>query len=314
MNEFEKVEEGYESNAEELIALYILAWLLIMKALGKLIRLPQNPSQNSLLKLERQVNEEVELQFSSLNKKVVAKTTEQIREAYIHGVQYARQSLVQETKLLELKEDDIAEIEKSLTDSHTLRMNKIVDETTEDLLRATHNTQDSVKRLVRKVVSKEMTDIGNSRMLGKNSQMATRIENQLREQFLANGIKDVDVAIIDKANRRWKLQTYSRMVAKTKMSYAYISAVREEALLSGSDLAIISTKPNTHDACLGYEGMIISLNGLTSGYLTYEQIKASKKCFHPNCGHFLRPVGGIDWIPKDLLEIHKKKMNQYNTQ
>jgi hypothetical protein len=101
------------------------------------------------------------------------------------------------------------------------------------------------------------------------------------------------------------------MVARTKMNNAYIDAIREEALQDGTDLAIISTKPDTYDACKHYEGMIISLNGLTSGYLTYEGIKQSKECFHPNCGHFVRPIGGTDKVPDKLMKVHEKQMNNY---
>ena len=101
------------------------------------------------------------------------------------------------------------------------------------------------------------------------------------------------------------------MVARTKMNNAYIQAIREEALQDGTDLAIISTKPDTYDACKNYEGMIISLNGLTAGYLTYEGIKATKQCFHPNCGHFVRPFSNIDRVPPKLKAIHESKMNNY---
>ncbi|PAW43725.1 hypothetical protein CKQ69_30970 [Bacillus toyonensis] len=200
---------------------------------------------------------------------------------------------------------------KDLNDGHRTRLNKMISQTQDDLLKATHNTQNNIKQLVRTVVSKEISGTGYGGKIGKQKHMAARIEKQLRKQFLDNGIKDCDVAIIDKAKRKWKLKTYSSMVTRTKMNDAYISAIREESLQDGSDLAIISTKPDTADECKNYEGMVISLNGLTAGYLTYEEIKKSKACFHPNCGHFVRPIGGIDWIPKNLLIIHEKQMSKY---
>lgn len=311
MNEYEELPEGYEADTDEFNELYLLAWLLIIRALGKLIRLPQNPSNSFFLQMEREVNNEVGAVFHNLNSKAIPMATKQVTEAYVHGIQYARQALSQENKSIEVKEIDVEDIEENLVDSHERRMNKMIEQTQDDLLKATGNTQDNIKQLVRKVVSKEMAHAGRSRMIGKQSNMALRIEQQLREQFLSNGVKDADVAIIDRAKRKWKLQTYSSMVARTKMNNAYIDAVREEALQDGSDLAIISTKPDTYDTCLNYEGMIISLNGLTAGYLTYEQIRATKLCFHPNCGHFVRPVGGLEWIPKKQLAIHEKKMKEY---
>ncbi|WP_324658935.1 phage minor capsid protein [Bacillus cereus] len=304
MNEFEQVPETYEAENEEFDALYVVAWLMIIQALMKLLRLPQATSSTQMLQMERQVNTEVKAIFTNLERKAVSMATTKVTEAYLEGVSYSRTAKAQESKLVEVKGTD-------LNDSHTERLNKLINQTQNDLLKATHNTNENVKQLVRKVVSKEISGVGYGGKIGKQKHLAARIEKQLRKQFLEAGIKDSDVAIIDKAKRKWKLKTYSSMVARTKMNDAYISAIREEALHDGSDLAIISTKPDTADECKNYEGMIISLNGLTAGYLTYEEIKQSKKCFHPNCGHFVRPVGGIDWIPKELQEIHEKQMSKY---
>lgn len=312
MNEFEYVPETYEAENEDFNELYVLAWALIIQALLRLVRLPQRPSATQMLQLEREVNTEIRAVFSDLNRKAVNLATEKVTEAYGEGVKHSRLSLSQEDKSIEVKEiEDVEEVIENLNDSHTQRLQAMIKQTQNDLLKATGNTENNIKLLVRKVVSREISGTGSVGQIGKVSNMAKRIEQQLKEQFLMNGIKDVDVAIIDRAKRKWKLRTYSNMVARTKMNDAYISAIREEALQTGSDLAIISTKPDTHDECLHYEGMIISLNGLTAGFLTYEELKKSKKVFHPNCGHFVRPVGGIEWIPKDLLRIHENQMRLY---
>ncbi|HDR3499667.1 TPA: hypothetical protein QCN48_005132 [Bacillus toyonensis] len=304
MNEFEQVPETYEAENEEFDALYVMAWLMVIQALMKLLRLPQATTSTQMLQMERQVNTEVKAIFTNLERKAVNMATTKVTEAYMEGVSYSRTAKVQESKLVEVKGKD-------LNDSHRTRLNKMISQTQDDLLKATHNTQNNVKQLVRTVVSKEISGTGYGGKIGKQKHMAARIEKQLRKQFLEAGIKDSDVAIIGRDKRKWKLKTYSSMVTRTKMNMAYIDAIREEALQDGSDLAIISTKPDTADECKNYEGMIISLNGLTAGYLTYEEIKKSKACFHPNCGHFVRPIGGIDWIPKNLLIIHKKQMSKY---
>lgn len=311
MNEFQELPEGYEADTEEFDALYLVAWAMIIAALMKLVRLPQNPTSAELLKLEQQVNNEIAAVIFDLEKKATELAKKQVTEAYVEGVKYSTLATSQENKLHELKPVQNEEIEITLNSEHKKRLDQMIEQTQADLLKATHNTANNIKQLVRKVVSKEMATAGVSGKVGKVSNMAIRIEQQLRKQFIEAGIKDADVAIIDKAKRKWKLKTYSSMVARTKMNMAYIDAIREQALQDGDDLAIISTKPDTVDACLNYEGMIISLNGLTAGYLTYEGIKATKLCFHPNCGHFVRPVANIDWIPKKLLDIHEKKMAKY---
>jgi hypothetical protein len=304
MNEYEQVPETYEAENDEFDALYIVAWALIVQALMRLIRLPPSINATQMLQLERSVNTEIQSVFTNLERKAIPMATDKVSNAYYEGVSFSRSAMSQDSKLTEVKNSD-------LNDSHKLRLQTMIDQTQDDLLKATHNTQNNVKALVRKVVSKEITNAGKGGRFGKQSAMAKQIEDQLRKQFLDNGIKDADVAIIDKANRKWKLKTYSSMVARTKMNNAYISAIREEALQDGTDLAIISTKPNTYDACKHYEGMIISLNGLTAGYLTYEEIKQSKQCFHPNCGHFVRPIGNINRVPANLKKIHESKMKNY---
>lgn len=303
--------EEYESTTEDFDALYVLFWLLLLRALSKLIRLPQAPTSTQLLTLERTVNKEVNLIFTDLNQKAIPLARQKVINAYAEGIRYSRLSLIEVKPLIAVRETEVEDIIENLNDSHKQRLDKMVTQSQEDLLQATMNTQDNIKQLVRKVVSKEMAAVGNTGMIGKRSNMALRVEAELRKQFLDNGIKNADVAIIDRAKRKWKLSTYSSMAIRTKMNNAYIDAIREEALQDGSDLAIISTKPDTTDACLNYEGMIISLNGITAGYLTYEKIKTTKLCFHPNCGHFVRPVGGIEWIPKKQLEIHEDKMKAF---
>ena len=305
MGEFQDLPENYEAETEDFVALYAVAWLLIIRALMKLVQLPPNPTPVQLLQLEQTVLAEVRVIIADLSNKVVEMATEKVTEAYKEGVKYSRESLTGDKQ-----PDDIDEIE--LNKDHVSRLDKMITQTQEDLLKATGNTEENIKRLVRQVVSREISGTGLSGQAGKVSNMSKRIEEQLRKQFIENGIKNADIAIIDKAKRKWKLKTYSEMVARTKMNMAYIEAVREEALQDGSDLAIISTKPDTKDACLNYEGMVISLNGKSEGYLTYDQIRSTKLCFHPNCGHFVRPVGGIDWVPRKQIEKHEKQMKKYN--
>jgi Phage minor capsid protein 2 len=316
MNEYQDIPESYEADTEEFEALYVMAWLLIIQALMKLIRLPSLPSiptATQWLQLERQVNTEVQAVISDLNRKATKMAEQKITQAYGEGVKYSRLSLSQEKKIIEEVEEieDVEEIVETMNDSHKRRLQSMIDQSQDDLLKATGNTHENIKKLVRQVVSKEIAGQGRSGMIGKKSNMMKRVEQQLRKQFLENGIKDADVAIIDRAKRKWKLKTYSEMAVRTKMNMAYIDAIREEALQEGTDLAIISTKPDTYDECKNYEGMIISLNGLTSGYLTYEGIKKTKECFHPNCGHYVRPVADESWIPPQYKDVHKKQMDKY---
>ncbi|MFP3802110.1 hypothetical protein, partial [Paraburkholderia sp. SIMBA_027] len=61
------------------------------------------------------------------------------------------------------------------------------------------------------------------------------------------------------------------------------------------------------DECKNFEGMIISLNGLTEGLLTYQELYNSNLIFHPNCQHKLHLVK-IENLPAKVVEKHNQKV------
>lgn len=301
MNEFEEVPQPeYESDPDPLNMLYVAAWLLVIQAVLKLLTVPAKATNIQLLTQQQAVIKEVTVIFNDLRKATVKTVPPLITEAYTEGVKYSRDAL-----------DSKKEKGEKLTPSNKKRIEKIVSDTQSDLLKATHNTEDNIKQLVRATVAKEMSST-NGRIV-KVSNLSEKIEQQLKKKMLMEGIENANKAIIDKAGRTWKLKTYSAMVTKTKMNQAYMQAIRDEAEADGADLAIISTKPDTVDACKNYEGMIISLNGKTKGYKTYDELKASKQIFHPNCGHFCRPVSSEALIPPAYKKKHKELMDKLNS-
>ncbi|PAW43724.1 hypothetical protein CKQ69_30965 [Bacillus toyonensis] len=83
MNEFEQVPETYEAENEEFDALYVMAWLMVIQALMKLLRLPQATTSTQMLQMERQVNTEVKAIFTNLERKAVNMATTKVTEAYM---------------------------------------------------------------------------------------------------------------------------------------------------------------------------------------------------------------------------------------
>ncbi|MGG0487184.1 phage minor capsid protein [Priestia aryabhattai] len=301
MNEFEEVPQPeYESDPDSLNMLYAAAWLLVIQAVLKLLTVPAKATNIQLLNQQQAVINEVTMIFTKLRQDTVKTVPPLITESYTEGVKYSRKALATEKSKGE-----------KLTPNNQKRIEKIITDTQSDLLKATHNTEANVKQLVRSTVAKEMQST-NGRIV-KVSNLSEKIEKSLKKNMLMKGIEDANKAIIDKAGRTWKLKTYSAMVAKTKMNTAYMQAIRDEAEADGADLAIISTKPDTVDACKNYEGMIISLNGKTAGYYTYDELKASKNIFHPNCGHFCRPVSSEAMIPPAYIKKHKQLMDKLNS-
>lgn len=174
----------------------------------------------------------------------------------------------------------------------------LIADTYQDLLYATRNTERKVKSLVREVFAEQMR-IKSAQQLGRNT-MRKAIIHDLTKKGLSKSISETGwVGIIDSAGRRWNLNTYSETVVRTKLQQAYIEGVRVEGLERGVDLAVISSHGAT-DPCMNYEGAIISMNGLTEGYPTYAELKASGEIFHPRCRHTISPIRSVDKLPEKV--------------
>ncbi|QGG47646.1 phage minor capsid protein [Heliorestis convoluta] len=188
------------------------------------------------------------------------------------------------------------------------RVEALINDTYSDLLMATQNTERKVKRLVRNTVGEAMRMKAIEQLGRRTTKKA--IVAELTLQGLSRQLQsDAWVGIVDKAGRRWKLSTYAEMVVRTKLTQAHIEGVRVETLERGVDLAVISSH-GAKDACSSYEGMIISLHGLTKGYLTYEEVRATGKIFHPNCQHHVSPVRDVNLLPSTLRDKHEEKRKQ----
>ena len=99
------------------------------------------------------------------------------------------------------------------------------------------------------------------------------------------------------------------MVVRTKLQQAHIEGVRVESLERGVDLAVISSH-GAKDACGGYEGLVISMNGETPGYKTYQKLRQGGKIFHPNCKHHISPIRDIKLLPESLRKKHEEAMRK----
>lgn len=176
----------------------------------------------------------------------------------------------------------------------------------EDLLFATDNTSVHLKKLVRSVFQKHLTLSG----LEKTSQkeLIKRIQLDLTKKGLSNMIKkDGFVGIIDKIGRKWELSVYVKMVVKTKMAQAYHEGLKDKAHETGKDLAMIS-KRGAKDSCRYFEGVIISMTGLTNGFMTYDQCKATGLIFHPNCRHNCYPIRDMNALHEEDVHTHEKQL------
>lgn len=224
---------------------------------------------------------------------------EEVKKAFAEGQAYAILSSGGATTLAEA----MAGVQFSMLAQNTVEA--MVSDTMNDLLQATNNTDRRIKQMVRQTVGnviRQRTIQGYGRNTIRND-----ITKQLTKKFLEEKAKnDAFVGIVDRAGRRWKVNRYADMISRTKLNQAHVEGVRTEGINRGIDTAVISTH-NAEDECNKFEGMIISLNGLTEGLLTYQELYDTNLIFHPNCQHKVHLVK-LELLPKAVIEKHEAKV------
>lgn len=188
------------------------------------------------------------------------------------------------------------------------KLNQLIADTMSDLAAATDNTEMYVKQIIRDVFSANM---GKDALqnLGQE-QIISDIYKKLAEKGLSKKtLQEGFIGLVDKAGKQWNLRDYVDVVVKTKLMDADNEANRSAGLINDIDLAVISSHGAT-DACSKWEGSIISMNGMTEGYISYEQVKATNECFHPRCQHHLQPVRSIELVHPEILRKHKQNQKQ----
>lgn len=188
------------------------------------------------------------------------------------------------------------------------RSRQMIEDTFEDLLQATKHTERKVKKIVREIVADSLRQ-NAVKNIGRRQNVKEITERLYSKGFSRSIKEETFIGIVDKAGRRWDLQTYSKMVVKTKIQQAQIEGARLEALQLDSDLAIISSH-GAKDSCKHFEGLVVSMNGLTRGYPTLSDLRGSGLIFHPNCQHTVHPIGSFNRLPSILQDKHERTMEK----
>ena len=167
-----------------------------------------------------------------------------------------------------------------------------------DLLAVTQNVERKTRAAVRQVTADLM-----------RSKVASGINGtQSLQQALTKGLRDklgsaADTAIVDAAGRRWKLKTYTEMLARTKMMEAHKEATVNEALGRDVMYGVISRHGAT-DACAKWEGRVVALMHGAPGNYPHIDDLPRKEIFHPCCKHLVTPVRRLDRLPADLRDMN----------
>ena len=243
---------------------------------------------------------QIEYMLKSMEVEVRNEVTEVIEKEFIRGTVYHYAVINGVTDVTQIL------LDMPFSQINWNKANQLIEDTMEDLLYATSFTEQSIKRLVKDVVSKHLQLGALEGEAYKN--IKKRITSELTAKGLSKTIKQKGfVGIIDKSGRRWNIITYTDMLVQTKMQQAYTEGLKEQSIQDGHDLAQIPYK-SAKDSCKNFEGMIISMTGQTKGFYTYDQLKATGLIFHPRCRHTPLPVYSMDTLHPDDIKDHEKKM------
>jgi hypothetical protein len=313
----------YADDVDMIMAHYDALKQQLIRQMAVLAELPESKSNLELLQRQQFILAQITAAYAQFQTNVVTLLIPLlILNAYLSGMALSRFEVGEYVDSIQAmtpieKQKTIDKIKKaidvksvSFKSTHDYKVHKLVTDTQRDILQATNNTQENVKSLVRQTVAKAMTSRGGLNY--GHLEYEREMKKELQKQALLKKLDESEIAIIDKAGRRWKMEVYLRLVSKTKLMVTHLEAIKAEGAVNGVDLGIISTHPLTTDACTKYQGMIVSLNGSTAGFPSIDTVRRSGEIFHPNCRHFVRPVRNLRMVPPRQLEIHKKQLAAYN--
>lgn len=174
----------------------------------------------------------------------------------------------------------------ALAESFTLttEQESIVEYTVEALKTDLKSVTTNLQRQSRTVLRRAYTD---------SIKQTTRQSQPVRQL-----LNDADVAIIDKAGRRWRTSHYIDMLTRTLLAEAEREAAAVTGLSDGNGHAYISYNSSTTDACKDYQYSLVKLApDINSPYPYYRDLP---HIFHPCCRHRLIPISSFDNLPTQV--------------
>lgn len=200
--------------------------------------------------------------LSELQDASVPAATQMVGSAYMQGARYA--------------EDTLRIARGGFTGVHARAVEVIADNLVNRLNAAAvtvgRQTEDVFRRIALENVAIGLIE-GSTR---------EAVSNAMRRNLLHEGV----TAFVDKGGRRWRLSSYTNMVARTTTREAVTHGTANRMLESGHDLVTISEHADEDPLCADYAGNTYSMTGKTPGY----DMLGEYPPFHPNCIHVLTPA------------------------
>lgn len=124
------------------------------------------------------------------------------------------------------------------------------------------------------------------------SARADMMRDLMRDRDVQRLLKDSRglTGFVDRAGKRWALDTYAEMAVRTTTRQAVVQGSMVRMASHGIDLARVSSHASACTICAPYEGRLVSLSGQTVDYQGEAVMDASiVPPYHPNCRHSLAP-------------------------
>ncbi|MDF2010204.1 phage minor capsid protein [Priestia megaterium] len=286
----------YSKDIERLVKIYSRSYTSVVK---ELIRLLENDAPLTYVNQQASIARQISLILKHNDEVIQNEVEKLLTDSFVKGQAQALLSLGEASSLAEATK----QVSGSLLAKQTI--DKVLQDTYEDVLALTSRTDKRIKQTIREVAGQILRN-NAIQGLTYDTNRKEVMEKLLKKGF-SKTVKDNFKGVTDSAGRKWELKRYVNMMVKTKMSQAYTEGVRAECIDRGIDLAVISSH-GARDACRQFEGMVISMTGATSGYYTLDELRASNKIFHPHCKHTVTPLSSIDLLPASVREKHEEKL------
>lgn len=161
-----------------------------------------------------------------------------------------------------------------------------------------------------KKIATEQAELVRLQKVGMDTERIKVLQQRTTQKAIKETLqREAQIGLVDAQGKRWKVGHYVQTTLKSDLNDAYLAGVSSIARNYGSDLAVISSH-NAKDDCRKWEGVVVSLNGETPGYLTLGDAKRSKEIFHKNCQHSVHLIRNEKLLHAD--DLRKHRVNEAN--
>ena len=176
------------------------------------------------------------------------------------------------------------------------------------LLDRLDSSRQTLGRQVEDIYAREQRRAAVRSLLGANGSSRTAAQDLsrrlLENKAIAKSVEESGVGFVDRAGKRWQLDTYSKMATRTVTREAAVQGAIARMATHGISLARVSAHASACKICLPWEGRLISLDGSVSEYqgeAVYDDSRLPP--FHPNCAHSIAPVATRIQALKDEMQL-----------